>query len=184
MPAGAAHWRRWDEEQDQGADSPFKPLSPQQAQAWRVCHGEPWIQRVLWAQSALAAVAIAVAWVIQAWVEVGSSFIVGSVAWGAACAALPSWMMAWGLRGGVWARQRQARPREALLRWLVWEGAKVLLALAMLAAAPRVVPDLSWLGLLAGLVVVLKGYAVAALWPRRRCAIASTIKIAGTTDGC
>jgi ATP synthase protein I len=51
--------------------------------------------------------------------------------------------------------------------WLVWEGVKLLLALALLAAAPRLVSDVNWLGLVVGLVVVLKGY-VLALWPAGR----------------
>jgi ATP synthase protein I len=42
-----------------------------------------------------------------------------------------------------------------------WEIAKIVLTVALLAAAPRLVPDLSWLALLAGMVVTMKTYWVA-----------------------
>jgi ATP synthase protein I len=40
----------------------------------------------------------------------------------------------------------------------LWEGVKILLVVAMLWSAPWIVPELNWLGLLAGLVLVLKVY--------------------------
>jgi len=44
----------------------------------------------------------------------------------------------------------------------------VLLALVMMWSAPRLVPDLSWLGLVAGLVVVLKAYWLSFWFGRRQ----------------
>jgi ATP synthase protein I len=44
------------------------------------------------------------------------------------------------------------------MSFVLWEGVKLLLSVAMLWSAPRIVPDLNWLALVAGLVVVLKVY--------------------------
>lgn len=169
--ADAPRWRAWDEEEDEGADGAFKPLSLDEARAWRARHAQPWVRRVLVAQTLLALLAVALAALAQGLLWPARTGLVASVAWGGACALLPSLVMAWGLSGGLRARLRPpsaGEPRQALARWLAWEGVKVLLALAMLAAAPRVVADLDWLGLLAGLVVVLKGYALAWWLPRPR----------------
>jgi ATP synthase protein I len=48
-----------------------------------------------------------------------------------------------------------------MARFFVWELAKLVLTVAMLAAAPRLVKDLSWLALLVGMVVTMKTYWVA-----------------------
>ena len=42
-----------------------------------------------------------------------------------------------------------------------WEMVKIVLTVAMLAAAPRLVAQLSWLALLAGMVVTMKTYWIA-----------------------
>jgi len=44
-----------------------------------------------------------------------------------------------------------------------WELVKIVLTVAMLAAAPRLVPGLSWLALLAGMVITMKTYWIALL---------------------
>ena len=44
-----------------------------------------------------------------------------------------------------------------------WELVKIALTVAMLAAAPRLVPGLSWLALLAGMVITMKTYWIALL---------------------
>lgn len=44
-----------------------------------------------------------------------------------------------------------------------WELVKIVVTVAMLAAAPRLVPGLSWLALLAGMVVTMKAYWIALL---------------------
>ncbi len=46
-----------------------------------------------------------------------------------------------------------------------WEIAKILLTVALLVAAPWLVPGLSWIALLIGMVVTMKTYWVA-LWVR------------------
>ena len=44
-----------------------------------------------------------------------------------------------------------------------WEIAKIVLTVALLAAAPRLVPGLSWLALVVGMVITMKTYWVALL---------------------
>ncbi len=48
-----------------------------------------------------------------------------------------------------------------MLGFVGWEAAKIVLTIALLVAAPRVVPDLNWLALVAGLVITMKTYWVA-----------------------
>jgi ATP synthase protein I len=66
--------------------------------------------------------------------------------------------MAHGLTSGRLARLLAAFPSGSLGGLVFWEGVKVLLTVVMLALAPVVVSELSWLALLAGLVIVLKVY--------------------------
>lgn len=164
--AGARRWRVWaDDEPDEGAAAGCKPLSREEAQAWRRRQRMPGMRHVLAAQALVWVLAIVGAWLAWRFVWPQRAGLVASVAWGGACAFVPALAMAWGMGGGLRGRWRQdaaVQPaRSALARWLVWEGIKVLLALTMLVAAPRLVPDLSWPGLLVGLVVVLKGYVLA-----------------------
>ena len=80
--------------------------------------------------------------------------------------------MAWGLTSSALSRALTqwfpGAARLSLAGVFFWEGIKVLLALAMMWSAPRWVPDLSWLGLLAGLVVVLKAYWLTFFFGSRR----------------
>ena len=46
----------------------------------------------------------------------------------------------------------------AIARLFAWEFVKLVLCIAMLAAAPVLVPNLHWLALLAGMVVTMKTY--------------------------
>ena len=58
----------------------------------------------------------------------------------------------------IYCPNRVLMPQAAFAGFLLWEGVKILLAVAMLWLAPKIVPELSWLGLLAGLVLTLKVY--------------------------
>jgi len=49
---------------------------------------------------------------------------------------------------------------------MFWEMVKIAAAVAMLAAAPRVVPGLSWPALLVAMIVCMKVNWVALLWQR------------------
>ena len=55
----------------------------------------------------------------------------------------------------------------AAMGFMFWEMLKLALAVAMLLAAVRVVPDLSWPALLVALIVCVKVNWLALLWRRR-----------------
>jgi ATP synthase protein I len=76
--------------------------------------------------------------------------------------------MAYGLTSSALARLLAGFAQAAFAGFLLWEGVKILLAVAMLWLAPYVVAELSWLGLLAGLVVALKVYWFGFLVQTRR----------------
>jgi ATP synthase protein I len=86
-----------------------------------------------------------------------------SALYGAASVVMPSALLARGM-----ARLRGSGPAAAAVGFMVWEGVKVVLTVALLVAAVRVVPDLSWPALLAALTVCLSMNWLALLWQGRR----------------
>ena len=70
-----------------------------------------------------------------------------------------------GVFAGVWPSDYSSvLARRGAVGWLGWEIAKLALSVALLVLAPRLVgPGLSWLALVAGLVVAMKLVWVA-LW--------------------
>ena len=87
----------------------------------------------------------------------GQASIGYSALYGAMAVCLPSAVFARGLT----SRFSSVNPSSAVIGFFVWEMAKVGLTVAMLFAAPRVVTDLSWPAMLAGLVVTMKVYWLA-----------------------
>lgn len=137
--------------QDEDEAEDFKPLSAQQAQAWRKRFPQASVWRIVGAQ-ALAGVAVA----LLAWGVTGRAAAGWSAGYGALAAVLPAALFA---RGVV--RQRHKGAGAAMAGIFAWELVKLVVCIAMLAAAPRLVPGLSWLALLVGLVVVMKTYWIA-----------------------
>lgn len=87
-----------------------------------------------------------------------------SAGYGAVAVLVPAALFARGL-----TRQQHApAPGAALAGMFVWEFVKIILTLAMLFAAPRVVTDLNWPALLAGFVVTMKASWLAMFWQHRR----------------
>lgn len=139
--------------EDGAQESDFKPLTREEAARWRASQPEltPWrVVRVQWLVGlALAALAglvtrqLPIAW---------------SVLYGAAAAALPASLMAWGLTSSALAKSLAGRVETVFMNFVLWEGVKILLTVVLLWVAPRMVPNLNWLALVAGLVVVLKVY--------------------------
>ena len=155
--------QRLGDPQDHGNDAeaveelPFKPLSPDQAQALRAKHPpmSPW--RVVGSQAVAGVVCAAIAWAIT-----NRSGTAWSALYGAAAIVLPSALLARGM-----TRRTSSNPGAAVFGFMFWEMVKIAVAVAMLAAAPRVVPDLSWPALLVAMIVCVKMNWWALLWRRK-----------------
>ena len=109
------------------------------------------VWRFVVVQAAVGVLVALVAWLVTGRAEVG-----WSAAYGALSVVLPAALFA---RAVV--RKRPGGAAAAMVGIFGWELVKLVLCIAMLAAAPKLVPGLSWLALLAGLVVVMKTYWVA-----------------------
>jgi len=144
---------------DDDAIEELKPLTAQEAAAWRASQAvtSPW--RVLWLQALVGAVLVAFTAIFTsktAWVV--------SVAWGVLSVWVPALVFARAL-----ARQGRHRGAgSALLGFFVWELVKIVLTVALLLVAPRVVPELSWAAMVAGFVITLKVYWLAMMLNMRQ----------------
>lgn len=85
-----------------------------------------------------------------------------SALYGAVAIVLPNALMARGM-----TRRTSSNAGAAALGFMFWEMVKIAVAVAMLVAAPRVVPDLSWPALLVAMIVCVKVNWLALLWRRR-----------------
>ena len=140
----------------------LKPLTAQEASAWRARQpvASPW--RVLGIQALVGVVMVALTALVT-----GRQGLVASVAWGVASVWVPALVFARAM-----ARQlRQRSAGSALLGFFVWELVKIVLTVALLLAAPKVVAELNWLAMVAGFALTLKVYWLAMmlnLWQRSR----------------
>lgn len=132
----------------------FKPLSAQEAQAWRKRHPSVSVWRMVAAQGVVGLLVVLVAWLVS-----DQRHIVWSAGYGALTVVIPAALFARGM-----GRQRHSAG-AVLAGFFGWEMAKIGLTVAMLAAAPKLIAPLSWLALLAGMVVTMKTYWIA-LWAR------------------
>lgn len=137
---------------------PWQPLSAAEAQALRAALPmlAPW--RVVVAQVLAGVVTTLLALVVT-----GRPTVMWSTLYGATAVILPAAVMVRGLVRPV----PQSAPALGAVRLMVWEAIKLMMAVAMLALAPRVVPGLSWPALLIGMVICLKVYWLALLWRGR-----------------
>ncbi len=128
----------------------FKALSAEEAAQWRQRHPalSPW--RIVAVQAAACVLVVLVAWAF-------GSRMAWSAGYGGLAVVLPAALLARGMQ------RKRATAGAAMAALMGWELAKLALTVAMLAAAPRLVPGLSWLALLAGMVVVMKTYWIALL---------------------
>jgi ATP synthase protein I len=130
----------------------FKPLTADEAKQWRSMNPSlsPWWV-VVW--QLFVGVGFALICVAVFGVSAGLS-----AAYGAVAVVGPAALMVRGLR-----RQRGvAQASAAMLGFMIWELVKIALTVAMLFLAPKVVYQLDWLALVAGFVVTMKVYWVAA----------------------
>ena len=135
-------------------DSDFKPLTAQEAQEWRKRHPALSVWRVVMAQALVGVVVVVVAWLVS-----GKFNVIVSAGYGALAVVLPAALFARGM-GRI-----KNSAKAMLVGFFGWEMAKIALTVAMLAAAPKLIDALSWLALLAGMVVTMKTYWVAQ-WAR------------------
>jgi ATP synthase protein I len=140
-----------DEEADEAAQAEFKPLSAEEAQQWRLRNPmvSPW-RIVVWQLMAGASLAL------LTWLVSGRSEWALSILYGAMAVVVPASVMARALS------RRTGAARAALISFFVWELVKIVLTVALLMIAPKLLPHLSWLALLAGFVVAMKVYWFAA----------------------
>lgn len=138
-------------------DAPFKTLSSEEAQALRAKHPpvSPW--RVIAAQAAVGLVVAALIGLVTQ-----RSELAWSALYGAAAVVVPGALLARGI-----TRLTGAGVGAAAFSFMLWEAVKVGLAVAMLAAATKVVPGLSWPALLVAMLVCMKVNWLALLWQGR-----------------
>jgi ATP synthase protein I len=151
------------DEEDGAQEDEFKPLTREEAQRWRASQPRFSIWRLVGWQLLAGLAAGALAWLLTQ-----SVVVAGSVIYGAAAVVMPSALMAYGLTSSALSRLMAGFAQAAFAGFLMWEGIKVLLVVVLLWLAPTVLPGLNWLGLLAGLVVVLKVYWLGFLIQGRR----------------
>jgi ATP synthase protein I len=151
-----------DWEEDGSQEPEFKPLTREEAQQWRSLQPAMSVWRLVMVQWLVGLVAGLLGWLLTQRAPVG-----WSVLYGAAAVAVPSALMAYGLTSSAVSRLLAGVAQAAFAGFLLWEGVKILLAVTMLWLAPKIVPELSWLGLLAGLVLTLKVYWFG-FWVRSR----------------
>jgi len=136
------------EEQD------FKRLTRQEAQALRAADPalSPWW--VVGLQCVAGLVVSLVAWGVS-----GKAAVAWSAAYGALAVILPAALFARGLM----SQFSSLNAATASFGFFVWEAVKMAVSVAMIIAAPRLIANLSWLALMAGLFVTLKMYWFALL---------------------
>jgi ATP synthase protein I len=141
-------------------EPPFKPLTADEARRLREQNPpvSPW-----WVVAGQAGMGLVVA--LAAWAVTGKQNVGWSAGYGALAVVIPAAIFARGLTG----RFSSLNAGTAAVAFMVWEMVKIASSIALLAAAPRLVADLSWPALLVGLVLTVKVYWLALAYrPRER----------------
>ncbi len=142
------------ETETEAEESDFKPLTADEAAMWRSRNPSISVWKVVVGQALVGILVALVAWVLTGSVRVG-----WSAAYGALAVVVPAALFA----RGVLRQKASTNPRAAMVGFFGWEIAKIVLTVALLAAAPWVVPGLSWMALVVGMVITMKTYWVALL---------------------
>lgn len=139
---------------DEPEEQEFKRLTAEQAQALRESDPalSPW-----WVVGLQCLAGLAVA--LLAWGVSGKAPVGWSAGYGALAVIIPAALFARGLM----SRFSSINAATAGFGFFLWEAVKIAVSIAMIAVAPRLIADLSWLALLAGLFVTLKMYWLALL---------------------
>jgi ATP synthase protein I len=152
MALDPVHGNGFDADADE--DQNFKRLTAQEAQALRESDPalSPWWVVGLQCVAGFAAALIA-------WGVSGKSSVGWSTGYGALAVIIPAALFARGLM----SQFSSLNAATAGFGFFVWEAVKMAVSIAMVALAPRLIADLSWLALLVGLFVTLKMYWLALL---------------------
>jgi ATP synthase protein I len=144
----------WAEEEER----PFKRLSRAEAEdlARRQPALSPWW--VVLSQVAVGALLAGAIGLVS-----GNIVLAQSALYGAAVVAIPGTLMARGATSPL----SSISPLASAVSMMGWAMVKLAASVAMLIAAPRIVPGLSWPALLATLVVCMQTYGFALLWRKR-----------------
>jgi ATP synthase protein I len=130
----------------------FKPLTALEAGELRKRNPSlsPW--RILVWQCAAGLTVALLAWGVS-----GKTSVAWSAGYGALAVIIPAALFARGVMG----RFSSLNAATATLGFFIWEAVKLGVSIVMIALAPRLITDLSWLALLAGLLVTMKMYWLA-----------------------
>jgi ATP synthase protein I len=140
-PEASGQWGQVSEQENNPV-----PWTVEQVAAWRIkkAPNSPWMM-VLW-QGTMSCIMVAMTWIITS-----SVLVATSVGYGCLCVVIPCAMFVHGVRV-----KKSDDAKHRMVRFVVWEFAKIALTIAMLGAAPKVVEGLSWLAMLGGFVVTMK----------------------------
>ncbi len=152
------HVDPWADEDDAAQGKPVKRLTREEVQALRgrLRTVSPW--RVIAVQ---AVVGVVVA--LLAGLATGTWGGAWSALFGAATVVVPGALMA----RGTTSKLSSLSPAVSAVSVMLWESMKIVVTVAMLMLAPRLVQPLNWPALLAGLTICISVYAFALLWRDR-----------------
>lgn len=137
----------------------FVQMTAAEAERWRAKNPNNGVGWALKAQCLAGAVAIICFALLQ--VYTGENGLVQSSFYGALVVVVPSWVSMRGMTSKFGGHSVSA----SVIRFFVWEFAKIGLSIAMLMMAPRVLGEsLSWLALIVSLIVAFKGFWVFVFW--------------------
>jgi len=140
---------------EDSAEEAFHTLTAEEAQAWR--QNQPKLS-VWWVLVAQLLTALVLATAVFLWYGRWSLFV--SLIYGALSVVVPAALFARGLKSPA----ASVNPFTATLSFAVWQGVKMALTVLLMVLAPRLIEDLSWPALLAGLIVTMKVYWLALIW--------------------
>jgi ATP synthase protein I len=137
----------------------FRPMTAQEAKAWRASQPTLSVWKVVGVQLMLALVlALSASWI---W---GRSSVAFSLMYGAFAVVLPSALFA----RGMTSRLASVNAVSAAMSFAVWQGVKMVLTVLLLVLAPKVLNEVSWPALLVGLLLTMKVYWLALAWGKPR----------------
>ena len=160
-------FKAWDEDDQVGKAQAFKALTAEEASALRARDPSlsPW--RVIVVQAVVGAVAALFAALLTQ-----KAGVAWSVLYGAATVVVPGALMA----RGMTSKLSSMSPASSAVSVMLWTLVKMVVSVAMLMLAPKIVQALSWPALLVGLVLCMKVYVVALLWRGRQKSGKATVE--------